>query len=326
MNQRPALYELAVQHRLDAAGIRQLHRLSGLDSEPETLAVWLPRGVAVLAAALAGLGLVLWVAANWDALGRFGQFALLESLVVILCLGALVLPGARPSLGVLALLAIGGLLAYLGQTYQSGADPWQLFALWALLSLPLCLGVRSDVAWAPWALVALTGIALWAQAHSGAAWRLLPSDLGVHALAWGVAALVVAFLSPPLRNFTGAGAWGLRTAATLTVAMVTLSGLAGLFSHGVAPHYWLGLGVLGAAAPVLALPRTFEVAALSAVALGLNILLVAGLGYWLLHDHGGGDPIAQLLVLGLAAAVSLAASVNAILALARRYGRGVRHE
>ncbi len=33
-------------------------------------------------------------------------------------------------------LNIGALLALVGQTYQTGADPWQLFATWALLLLP----------------------------------------------------------------------------------------------------------------------------------------------------------------------------------------------
>ena len=63
-------------------------------------------------------------------------------------------------------------------------------------------------------------------------------------------------------------------------------------------------------------------AALSAVALGLNTLVVAGLVHWIFDDYHGGDPIGQLLIIGLAAAGCLAASVSAILTLARRYGHG----
>lgn len=322
MNQRPALYELAARHRLDAAALRQLQRLAGLDAEPGGLAVWLPRGVAVLAAGLAGLGVVLWVAANWDSLGRLGQFALLQGLALTLCLGALALPGARPALGLAALLAIGGLLAYFGQTYQTGADPWQLFALWAGLGLPLCLGARSDALWAPWALVAMTAVTLWTQAQAGTAWRLSPDDLAVHLRAWAAAAVLAVGLSPALRPLTGAGVWALRTAVTLAVMLVSLSALDGLFSAVVAPHYWLGLLVLGAAAAVLALPGSFEVGALSAVALGLNTLLVAGLVDWLFRGDWYREPIGPLLAVGLAAAGLLAASVSAILGLARRYGRG----
>ncbi len=36
----------------------------------------------------------------------------------------------------LATLLLGVFLALFGQTYQTGADPWQLFANWALLILP----------------------------------------------------------------------------------------------------------------------------------------------------------------------------------------------
>jgi uncharacterized membrane protein len=321
MSQRTALYELAVEHRLDAAAVRQLHRLAGLGSEPEALAACLPRGVGVLAAALAGLGVILWVAANWDTLGRFGQFVLLQGLVLTLCLAALTLPRARPAFGLMALLSIGGLLAYFGQAYQTGADPWQLFAIWALLCLPLCLATRSDTVWAPWALVAITAVGLWAQAHGGSAWHLGRDELSVYVQAWAAAALLTAGLSTPLRPVTGAGIWALRVAVTLAVALVTLTALAGLIASGTAPRYWLGLLVLGVAAAVLALPRAFDLGSLSAVALGLDTLLVAGLAHWLLNDHQGGEPIGQLLVLGLAAAGLLAATVSAVLRVARHHGR-----
>jgi uncharacterized membrane protein len=166
MDLRQALFEIAAEHRLDAAGVRRLDGLAGLEREPGTLTAGLARGVAVLAAALGGLGIVFWVAANWQTLGRFGRFALLEGFILAMCAGALWRPAARAPLGLLALLAIGGLFAYFGQTYQTGADPWQLFALWAVLALPLCFGTRSDVLWAPWALVASVAIALWVHSHA----------------------------------------------------------------------------------------------------------------------------------------------------------------
>ena len=326
MNQRPALYALAARHGLDAASSRRLFELAGLEAEPPGLALWLPRGLALLAAALAGLGLVLWVAANWDALGRVAQFGLLQGLVAAACLGAVALPSARPALGLLALLGIGGLLAYFGQTYQTGADAWQLFALWGLLALPLALAVRSDALWTPWAIVALTAITLWAQTHASRSWLWSgaagPDDLLVHASAWGSAALVVAALSPALRRYTGAGVWAQRTAATLAVALVTLSALGGLFSSALAAHYWLGLLVLGGAALVLALPLAFEVGTLSAVALGLDTLLVAGLAHRLLRGTLFNEPIGPLFVLGLVAAALVAASVSVILWLARRQSGG----
>ena len=93
MDLRLALHDLAAQHRLDAADTRRLHQLAKLDAEPAALARLLPRGMAVLAAALGGLGRLFRTAANWDTLGRFGRSALLQGVFLAACAGA---PG-RPA-------------------------------------------------------------------------------------------------------------------------------------------------------------------------------------------------------------------------------------
>lgn len=295
------------------------HATTECANEPTVLAHWLPRGLAVLAAALLGFGLVMWVAANWETLGRFGRFALLMGLVGVMGTGAAFRPGARAPLALLAMLGIGALFAYFGQTYQTGADPWQLFALWAVLALPLCLGARSDVLWAPWALVVVTAISLWTHAHLGHRWRVQPEDLRTHALAWLLAVLLVGWLSRPLQRFTGAGVWSLRTAATLAVVMTSATALGGLFHDTVAPHYLLALLVLAGAAGLSCLRAAFDVFVLSAVALSLNTLLVAGLSRLLFDGHRG-DPVGALLLIGLVAAGLLAASVSAILKLSKHHG------
>lgn len=318
MNLRLALYELAATHRLDAAALARLEHLAGLRGEPAGIARRLPGGAAVLGAALGGLGLIFWIAANWETLGRFGRFALLQGLVLVMCLGAFRGPAARAPLGLLALLGIGGLFAYFGQTYQTGADPWQLFALWAVLALPLCLAVHSDVVWAPWALVAMTGISLWVQAHTGHRWRVEPDDLRAHAIG-GLAALALTVaLGAPWRRHTGAGVWAQRTAMTLAVVMVTTAALGGLFHQPVAPHYWMGLVLLVAMGVLLAQPRSFEVFGLSAAALGLNTLLVAGVAKLLFEGAHNDALIGSLLVIGLVAAGLLAATVSGVMRLARR--------
>lgn len=320
MDLRLALYELTARYRLDSHASRQLHSLAGLHDEPAALARWLPRGVAVLAAALGGLGIVFWVAAHWESLGRMGRFALLQSVVLVMCVGASWRPAARAPLGLIALLSIGALLAFFGQTYQTGADPWQLFALWAALALPLALATRSDVLWVPWVLVAMAAAALWMQAHTGHRWRVEPQDLAVHLAAWGMGAAVAAALSPPMTPFTGAGTWSLRTALTLWVVMVTTSALGGLFHQHIAPHYGMALAVFALAAFALARPHHLEIYGLSAVALGLNVLIVAGLARLLFEDRPL-DTIGTLMILGLAAAALLAGTVSGILRLSRAASR-----
>ena len=320
MDLRRALYELAARYRLDPATSRQLHALAGLNDEPAALARWLPRGVAVLAAALGGLGVVFWVAAHWATMGRMGRFALLQGVVLVMCAGAAWRPAARAPLGLVALLALGALLACFGQTYQTGADPWQLFALWAALALPLAVATRSDVLWAPWVLVAMAAIALWMQTHTGHRWRVEPQDLGVHLAAWTMGAAVTTALAPPMRRHTGAHIWSLRTAITLWVIVVTSSALGGLFHQHVAPHYVAGLAVFALAAVALARPGGMEIYGLSAVALGLNVLLVAGLAR-LLFEGRTLDSVGALTLLGFIAAGLLAATVSGILKLSRAGSR-----
>lgn len=299
--------------------VRQLSHPTMLSPEPAALAHWLPRGVAVLSAALGGLGLVMWIAANWETLGRFGRFGLLQALVLATGVGAALQPQARAPLGLLALLGMGALFAYFGQTYQTGADAWQLFALWAALALPLCLGARSDVLWAPWALVAMTAIALWTHTHTGHRWSVEPQQLSVHLVAWAVALLMVGAVCPALQRFSGAGVWAFRTAVVLAVLAFTGTALGALFHKTVGPHYALGVLLLGASAAALSTRRGFDVMALSVVALGLNALLVCGLVRWLGEHAPDGDWIGRLFLIGLFAAGLLSASVSAILKLGRRY-------
>lgn len=317
MNVRQNLLELAARHHLSRPHTRQLLQGAGLADEPGALALWLPRGIAVLGAALGGLGVVMWIAANWETLGRLGHFALLQGLVLATGVGAALIPQARAPLGLLALLGIGALFAYFGQTYQTGADPWQLFALWGALALPLCLGARSDVLWAPWALVVVTAVSLWVHTYSGHRWSVQPDQLRVHMLAWSALLVLTGALSSPWQRFTGAGVWGFRTAATLAVVAVTMTALGGLFYGTVKAQYPLGLLLLGLCAGLLSTPRWFDVFALSAVALGLNALLVGGLVRWLGEGSWNHDWMGRLTLIGLFAAALLAASVSGILRLSR---------
>ena len=230
--------------------------------------------------------------------------------------GMFTLPQLKVMQEILTMIVFAGFCVF----YMREKLTWDY--LWAGLCLPLCLGVRSDALWAPWALVAMTAVILWIQSQGSSSWRFGPDEVAVHAQAWAAAAVLAVGLSAPLRPLTGAGVWAFRTAATLAVTLVMLTAMAGLFAAGVGPRYWIGLLVLAGAAAVLASPRAFDIGALSAVALGLDTLLVAGLAHFLLADFHGGDPIGELLILGLAAAGLLAASVNAVLRAARRGGQG----
>ncbi|QYF94605.1 DUF2157 domain-containing protein [Massilia sp. PAMC28688] len=316
MNARLAAAELAARYKLSPDAKSRLQAIASSPREPAELKPRVLAGAAILGAALGGMGVIFWIAANWESLSRFGKFALLQALVVTMCIGAIWRPQARRPLGLIAMLGIGALFAYFGQTYQTGADPWQLFALWAVLSLPLCISTRHDTTWAPWALIALTAIGLWVNANVGWAFNLSGSDLGVHFAAWSGSLLLCFALGPWLRHWTGAGIWSLRVAITLTAFLIALPAAAALFQSDIAAQYWLGLTLLGGAALVFAHPGTVDIFALSVLGLALNGLLVGAIAHAVL-DTRSPDPVLGFLVIGAAAAVLLSLTVKAILKLSR---------
>lgn len=111
-----------------------------------SLALWL--GTIAMAAAV-----IFFFAFNWDDLGRFAKFALVEAAILagLIALWRLDLDGA-PGKAVLLLLSLltGALLALTGQVYQTGADPYELFGWWAVLILPWVLVGRFSPLWLVW--------------------------------------------------------------------------------------------------------------------------------------------------------------------------------
>ena len=109
----------------------------------DNLLLWL--GASAIAA-----GTVFFVAYNWDAMGRFTKFALVQApMIGAICSYVWFRQHerlAKASLFVACLL-VGVLLALYGQTYQTGADPWELFACWALMILPWTFIARFAPLW-----------------------------------------------------------------------------------------------------------------------------------------------------------------------------------
>lgn len=115
---------------------------------------WRRFGEGLLLAAGAMLllaGIVFFFAFNWHVLPRLYKVGLAEILWVGGLGLALWLDWGRAS-GRWALFAgctlSGVCLAVVGQVYQTGADPWQLFAAWAVLILPWAVLARFPALWA----------------------------------------------------------------------------------------------------------------------------------------------------------------------------------
>jgi uncharacterized membrane-anchored protein len=273
---------------------------------------------AVLAAALIGFGVVLWIAANWDALSKFGQFALVGAVIVgVSGVAAWSWPARVPAL-LVALLATGALLALFGQTYQTGADPWQLFALWAALTLPACLASRHDVTWTAWVMVAFTALSLWLVQSSG---TFRPAGTAPMLSAWAAALAVTAVLGPwaaqVLAHLRGATPWAYRLAVLLSCALIVQGALVDLlvWPNGTFTVYLCAVLVLGVVVAGLANAKPLDLPAVGFVALALDVVLIGGVARLFLRSTGG--EIASFLVIGVAAALIVAVSATALMRLMR---------
>lgn len=302
MNLRLAILALTDKYQLSAQHHAELKRLAGLEDAPPALSAHLQTGISLLGAALGGLGVLFWIAANWQALSGLGRFALLEAVLAGSLLGAWRRPVLRVPLSLLGFLACGGLFAHFGQTYQTGADPWQLFALWAVLTLPLCLSVCHSALWTAWAVVALTAPLLWAGAPD--ARSIFHGSSG----SW-LPALALAFA---LRHAPGAGSWPVRLCMIYATAGMVFFGVLSLFGEGGAIVYPLTLAALAVSAYAFSRRPLFDVFVISALGLGINVLLVAGVARVLVEAE-----VIGMLLIGCIAAALLAGTVKYIMHLTR---------
>jgi uncharacterized membrane protein len=303
---RHAALTLTAQHHLNGEDLQRLRQSLGLgaSASPSANTKTLLRAVMVLAAALGGLGLLMWLAANWGDMPRVARFALLQGVVVVMAVGAWRLPRWRAPLGLLALVSTGGLFAFFGMTYQTGADPWQLFVLWAALTLPLALAVRSDVVWAPWVLVAMVGVSLWTHTHLGYSWWPRPAWLWAYMAQQALAGALVYCTGSVLARLTGVGLWGRRTALVLWLLMLVYGAAFASWQQGNSALYALAAAITAGLAWWQSRPGGADVFGLSAVMLGANTLLFSATLRML-----SGDSLADWIFISLFTTLVMAAAL-----------------
>jgi uncharacterized membrane protein len=315
------LHRLAAQFSLPAEATAKLWQLSQLHQPPSALGKQSERGLGAVAALLLGAGLIFWVAANWQEQSRQFKFYAIQAVLLASILGALAWPRGRKGLLLLATMALGGLLAFIGQTYQTGADPWQLFAVWGALALAWMVAARSDMLWAVWVLIVGLGIALWSGNQlfnplGGLGWhRQFGSYLTP--LFWALLVLVTAFVSRTMLTPEPdqvPGRYAFRLAVLLALGAWCTYGIWGLFEERGASYWINAIFVIGAAAIAwTSKPRDITVLAMTVLA--LDLLFLAGVSKVLFS--GGGDKLGTLFFFGLIAMATVGLSGHWIYQLQR---------
>lgn len=138
------------QGQLSPEAYDEALRYLGLRPDPHRWALFWRSVTATWGALFLASGIVCFFAWNWALMTAQNKFLLLGGIMAAM-LGLALWRGLDSLTGRLALLLAalmpGPLLAVFGQTYQSGADMWELFRAWTLTALPLALAGRQAGLW-----------------------------------------------------------------------------------------------------------------------------------------------------------------------------------
>jgi uncharacterized membrane protein len=301
---RKQIFEWTRQGRLPERSLDEALRIGG--AEP-TLAQWTRflDSLALWAGTIfLGVGVIFFIAFNWQVMGRYAKFGLVELCLVVAIAIAWQLGLDRFSgKAVLcaATLLVGALLALVGQTYQTGADPWQLFAVWALMVLPWVAIGRFGVLLFFWVALANLALLLYFQTFPRF-FGLLGLLFSTETLLWTFFILntVILFLwefAAQRRIAWLQERWSLRVLAVVSGGLITCLAVSAIFefrSHSyknlLGYLLWLGAFYL------IYRHKVLDIFVLAGGVLSVVIVVAAALSYALI-DRGGAE--GALLLIGL---------------------------
>ena len=231
---RKTLLSLIHNKRLEEVHIEEALKLAGTPPSLHGFLSFLRLILIWVGALSLVMALLLFMAFNWQDLGRFSKFMMVEvsmfAAITIYYVASQYERVQQIAL-MLASITLGILLALIGQTYQTGADPWQLFALWALLMTPWAIVARASAVWILWIVLVNVGAVLYYQKFD-LSWfllfevrdNLLLLLFGINAFLW----LAWRYLAPKYETFNQA--LTVRFLAFLTVSAISTLAIINLYN------------------------------------------------------------------------------------------------
>ena len=241
---RRELVSLIEQGAMAPEQVAKAVSVAGLHPAPHAWAALLDRLLLWLGGLALAFAVLFFVAYHWVAMGHWLRFGLVQAALLVAIGAAVWWPASRRVVQVAltaAFVLLGVLLALVGQVYQTGADPWQLFFAWALLGLPWVWAARFSPLWLVW--LGVGNLAIWLHA-SVWGWGVNGSFLAGESGLWGlwvanVAAQTVWEWGAQRRGWPGH--WAIRVLALgsgLPITLLMMSWVAG-FTFGVTPSVLL---------------------------------------------------------------------------------------
>jgi uncharacterized membrane protein len=319
---------LAEFHSLGREGVEDMLALAAARPSRAESLQFLARCLVLAGLLSLASGLVFFVAANWSRIAVFGRFALVE--IVLAACAALACWKPPPRiLGrgalFLAFVATGALLALFGQTYQTGADVYELFLAWALLGLPLVALAQWGVTSAAWLLVLNIAFALFCgwPASGGLLWAIFgsPHFQASHMiLIAGAIDLALWFVFEQWR-VPAVPHWVRRLAITCAFSFMTWAGVLSLYGSNMPyserpfdPLVFTGFAIASIGAVAYALRRREDVYPL---ALGMAAFIIVSIVWLTRVLHVKDEGMFFLLALWLIATSTIGGRV--LMTLLRRW-------
>jgi uncharacterized membrane protein len=261
--------------------------------------------------------MIFFIAANWARFGHLSKFAALQALLLT-CLAAALWKRPPHVLGryalVFAVVVTGTLLALFGQTYQTGANLYELFFGWAALTVPLAVAARALPGWILWLVIFNTGAVLYLEQRGwwfDLYWIRPALMSALHVLA------VLAFQMPGVSALHLAATDERRLLIVLMLIALTYAVIAAIAAlwewHGSVLLAVLGYGCLAFAMARFALQQRELLVLASALssAIAFSVALIFRIG----SDFGVGT----MLLVSLWMIVSLSASSMWLMQCAKRF-------
>lgn len=262
-----------------------------------------------------GAALIFFLAYNWQAMGRYAKFALAEAAVLLSLFACwrfnLSSMAGKASL-LLASLFVGALLALVGQTYQTGADTYELFSAWAMATLAWVVLAQLGALYLFWLVLVNMAVMLYFQTFGGF-WGMLFST---NTQIWSL--FVLNTLALAVWEFAAwrgvqhlRERWSVRLLATASGVLITMLVLNAIFEDSYRLEYGGYLRLLAAFFVYLAwllvgfiVYRKYlkDLFVLAGSVLSLIVSTNALVGRTVLHhSDAGGFLLVGLLIIGSSA-------------------------
>ena len=309
---RKQILDWVRQGHLNEDSLGEALRLAEADPSPMDWRHFIDRLMLWLGTIFMAAGVIFFFAFNWHEMSRYTKLGLVEFLIVVtvaLCwkLGLDKLSG-KAALLALTLL-IGALLALVGQIYQTGADPWQLFATWALMVIPWVAIGRFGALLLCWVGLVNVSLALYFQAFPRF-FGLVGVLFSTEALLWALFAfntVILCFWEFAAQRQVDwlSERWPLRVLAVASGGLITTLAIWAIFDfRSFSIFGLLGYFVWLATAYFIYRHKFLDIFVLAGGVLSLIIVVTSGLSKLMLsHGESSSALLAiGLMVIGLSAA------------------------